>query len=121
MRLVIIESPYAAATEAERRENVVYAQAAVRDSLERGEAPIASHLLCTQPGILDDDNPNERALGIAAGLAWRTVAGLSAFYTDRGWSKGMRDAYASALKEGRPYALRSIRGALAHPPEGEGG
>jgi hypothetical protein len=41
MRWVILESPYAGDVEA----NVAYARAAVRDSLMRGEAPIASHLL----------------------------------------------------------------------------
>ena len=41
MRRVILESPYAGNVE----ENVAYARAAVRDSLLRGEAPIASHLL----------------------------------------------------------------------------
>ena len=46
MRQVIFESPYAGNVE----ENVAYARAAVRDSLLRGELPIASHLLYTQPG-----------------------------------------------------------------------
>lgn len=45
MRLVILESPYAGNIE----KNVAYARACVRDSLSRGEAPIASHLLYTQP------------------------------------------------------------------------
>ena len=40
MKLVILESPYAGDVEA----NVEYARACVRDSLSRGEAPIASHL-----------------------------------------------------------------------------
>jgi hypothetical protein len=48
MKLVIIESPYAGEVEA----NVAYARACMRDSLGHGEAPIASHLLYTQPGIL---------------------------------------------------------------------
>ena len=56
MRLVIIESPYAGDIE----KNVEYARACVRDSLSRGEAPIASHLLYTQPGILKDEIPSER-------------------------------------------------------------
>lgn len=89
MRLVIIESPYAGDIE----RNVAYARACVADSLRRGEAPIASHLLYTQPGILNDDDPAERALGIAAGLAWRSVAQFTLFYTDLGWSKGMLAAY----------------------------
>ena len=56
MRRVILESPYAGSVE----ENVAYARAAVRDSLLRGESPIASHLLYTQPGILRDGVPDER-------------------------------------------------------------
>ena len=65
MRLVIVESPYAGDVE----ENVRYARACLADCLARGEAPFASHLLYTQPGVLDDDVPGERALGIAAGFA----------------------------------------------------
>lgn len=56
MRLVIIESPFAGDVE----KNTRYARACVRDSLLRGEAPIASHLLYTQGGILNDDVPAER-------------------------------------------------------------
>jgi hypothetical protein len=48
-------------------------RAAVRDRILRGESPIASHLLYTQPGFLKDDVPEERHLGIEAGLAWRSV------------------------------------------------
>jgi len=91
MKLVILESPYAGDVEA----NVAYARSCLLDSLRRGEAPIASHLLYTQ--VLDDTDPDERAQGIAAGLAWRTVPGvLPVFYVDRGWSRGMlaaRDLY----------------------------
>lgn len=71
--LVIVESPYAGDVDA----NVTYARRALRDCLERGEAPIASHLLYTQPGVLDDTVPEQRALGIAAGLAWRNVLGTA--------------------------------------------
>lgn len=93
MRLVIIESPYAGDVE----RNVAYARACMADSLSRGEAPIASHLLYTQPGILDDSKPDERALGIAAGLAWKRVADDHVFYLDLGWSRGMRDAADACL------------------------
>jgi hypothetical protein len=86
MRLVIIESPYAGDVET----NVAYARAAVRDSLLCGEAPIASHLLYTQPGILDDAISSERQHGIDAGLAWRTVAQATVVYTDLGVTKGMK-------------------------------
>lgn len=88
MRLVIIESPYAGDVE----RNVRYARAAMADCLLLGEAPIASHLLYTQPGVLDDLIASERALGIAAGLAWRSVCDAAVFYTDLGWSSGMSAA-----------------------------
>lgn len=110
MRLVIIESPYAGDTPEEIATNVEYARAAVRDSLARGEAPIASHLLYTQPGILRDEIPDERQWGIDAGLAWRTVAQASIIYTDRGISRGMQYGIAAAEATGIPVEYRSISG-----------
>lgn len=104
MKLVIIESPYAGNVE----RNVEYARRAMADSLRRGEAPIASHLLYTQPGILDDDKPDERALGIAAGLAWRAVAEFAAFYVDHGWSGGMKAALETYQRDGIPFEVREI-------------
>jgi hypothetical protein len=104
MRLVILESPFAG----DVARNIAYARRCVRDSLQRGEAPIASHLLYTQEGILDDNNPVERALGIDAGLAWRTVAEASVVYTDHGISSGMRYGIAAATAAGRPVEYRSL-------------
>lgn len=108
MKLVIIESPYAGATAGVVAANTTYARACVRDSVLRGEAPIASHLLFTQPGILRDDVPAERQLGIDAGLAWRRVAELTAVYTDRGISTGMNYGIAAAEAAGVPVEYRSI-------------
>lgn len=104
MRLVIVESPYAGDIEA----NVEYARACVRDSLSRGEAPIASHLLYTQPGILRDEVEEERQWGIDAGLAWRRVAEASVVYLDRGMSRGMEYGIAAARDAGLPIEYRSI-------------
>lgn len=103
-RLVIVESPYAGDIEA----NVAYARAAMRDSLQRGEHPVASHLLYTQPGILDDSIPEERQRGIDAGLAWRKVADKAVFYVDRGWSSGMLAAEAVYKAENFPFEVRTI-------------
>ncbi|MGB1215061.1 MAG: DUF4406 domain-containing protein [Pikeienuella sp.] len=104
MRLVIIESPYAGDVE----RNVEYARQAVRDSLLRGEAPIASHLLYTQPGILNDDVPFERMHGIDAGLAWRAVAQASIVYIDNGITSGMEYGIAVAEAAGLPVEYRSL-------------
>ena len=87
-KIAIIESPYAG--EIER--NVRYARAAMRDSLNRGEAPYASHLLYTQEGVLRDELPAEREWGISAGFAFRRVADVIAVYTDLGISRGMQAA-----------------------------
>jgi len=106
MRLVILESPYAGDVVA----NETYARACVRDSLSRGEAPIASHLLYTQPGILNDLDPEERAWGINAGLAWGSVAQATVVYVDRGISKGMHFGIDRAIAEGRPIERRTLGG-----------
>jgi hypothetical protein len=112
MKRVILESPYAGDIEA----NVDYARACVRDSLTRGEAPIASHLLYTQPGILKDEVPEERQWGIDAGLAWATSAEATVVYTDRGVSRGMSYGIDNATKAGRPIEYRKIyKRACNHP------
>lgn len=119
MRLVIIESPYGNANPCEIGANVEYARAAVRDAVLKGESPIASHLLFTQPGILRDEVAAERALGIAAGLAWRRTADASLFYTDRGWSRGMLAALESAADAGAIFELRSLQGKIRFPEGGD--
>lgn len=104
MKLVIVESPYAGDVEA----NLEYARQCVHDSLMRGEAPIASHLLYTQPGILDDTVPEQRRRGIVAGLAWLSVANLTAVYTDRGISEGMKYGISDATSAGVEIVYRTL-------------
>jgi hypothetical protein len=104
MRLVVLESPYAG----DIKKNVAYARACVRDSLSRGEAPIASHLLYPQPGILRDEIPKERQWGIDAGLAWKSVASASVVYTDLGISVGMQYGIAAAEAAGIPVEYRKL-------------
>ena len=62
----------------------------MRDCLQRGEAPYASHALYTQEGVLRDDVPEERELGITAGFVWREVTEKTVVYTDLGFSRGMK-------------------------------
>lgn len=104
MRRVVVESPYAGDVE----RNLRYARAAMLDCLNRGEAPFASHLLYTQPGLLDDTLSGERMLGIRAGLAWGVVADLVAVYTNLGISGGMRQGIDHHTKHGRLIVYRSL-------------
>lgn len=85
MKLVIIESPYRGRVEY----NKAYAHACLLDSLERGEAPLASHLLYTQ--VLDDNDYEDRLTGMKAGWAWAAKADMIAVYQDLGISAGMLD------------------------------
>ena len=101
---VVLESPFAGDVEA----NIEYARRCMRDCLIRGEAPIASHLLYTQPGILNDNVPEERKLGIEAGLLWGSLGEKTVVYTDNGISRGMQYGIDRANNEGRPIEYRTL-------------
>lgn len=108
MKLVIIESPLNANSRQGIEENKTYAKACLVDSLKRGEAPFASHLLYDQPGILDDLRPDERETGIRAGFAWGNRADLVAIYVDRGISGGMARGIEFAGRRGSALEYRAI-------------
>lgn len=104
MILVLIESPFAGDVDT----NIRFARAAMRDSLNRGEAPFAMHLLYTQEGILDDDIPEERAWGISAGFAWGKQAEKTVVYTNLGISAGMKFGIQKAMEAGRAVEYREL-------------
>jgi hypothetical protein len=106
MKVVIIESPL----QGDYERNIKYARACVRDSLLRGESPLASHLLYNQPGILDDTNPEERRIGILAGLEWSDVADFKAVYTDLGISPGMKLGIDKAQRNAMRIEYRTLGG-----------
>jgi len=106
VRRVIIESPYAGDTE----RNLRYLRACMRDCLQRGDAPFASHGLYTQPGVLDDDMPEERKLGMQAGQAWTGAADAVIVYGDLGVSDGMRAGVQRANLDGVPIEHRRLGG-----------
>jgi len=103
--LVIIETPYAGDIE----KNLKYARLCMRDCFMRGEFPFASHLLYTQEGILDDTIPEERKLGINAGLTWGRFASKTVVYTDLGITEGMNQGIERAEEEGREVEMRELK------------
>lgn len=103
---VLVESPFAGDVE----RNLRYLRACMRDCFLRGELPFASHALYTQPGVLDDNDPAERQLGIDAGLAWGAHAVKTVVYTDLGMSRGMRYGIDNATAAGRPVEYRTLPG-----------
>jgi hypothetical protein len=106
MRLVVIESPYRARWWWQRWKNIDYAKACLMDSLYRGEAPIASHLL--YPQVLDDFSLDERTLGIHAGWAWRGTAEATIVYEDLGISEGMRLGIEDSRRVNVPVEYRRL-------------
>lgn len=110
--IVIIESPYAGDVERNER----YARAAMRDCLLRGEAPYASHLLYTQPGVLNDRIPDERTLGIEAGFEFRRLAEKTVVYQNFGLSNGMKLGIENSKKMGVMVEYRMLSGEEWAPP-----
>lgn len=101
-KLTLIESPFAG----EVARNLAYLRVCMLDSFRRGEAPFASHKMYTD--VLDDGVPEERAIGIAAGLSWGMRAQQTAVYNDLGISPGMQRGTEAAVAIGRPVIVRSL-------------
>lgn len=101
---VIVESPFAGGFT-----NVKYSRECIRDCLDRGESPFASHLLYTQKGVLDDTIPDERRKGIEAANGWLEVADRVAVYMDLSVTRGMLIGVMKAARLGKPIHLRWIR------------
>lgn len=104
MRCVNIESPFAGNVE----ENVRYLRACMQDCLLRGEAPFASHALYTLEGVLDDDVPEQRRLGMDAGFEINARLDATVVYTDLGMSKGMEEGIQRALDDQRSVEYRTL-------------
>jgi hypothetical protein len=116
--LVLLESPFAPSASHTTEEHLVYARECMAHSFGQGEYPFASHLLYTQSGILDDTKPDERKLGIAAGLAWGRSAKYTVMYVDMGISRGMVLGLRAALLDDRAVKFRTIRFNLIKKVEG---
>ncbi|MEC9048895.1 MAG: hypothetical protein VYA51_12865 [Planctomycetota bacterium] len=98
---VIIESPYRAEGAAE------YLQECIRDCIQRGETPYASHLMLT--GALDDTDEEQRRLGIRLGFAMRPLMARTVVYTDLGYTEGMIEGIKHARGLEHPIEWREIR------------
>lgn len=68
MKRVYICSRFHADENHTKEENIHKAFFACTVALEKGYAPFAPHLI--YPNCLDDDDPQERSVGLAAGNAW---------------------------------------------------
>lgn len=83
-----------------------YALDCLKDSLDRGEAPFASHLLYTQ--VLDDDDATQRKDGITTGHEFFRAAHFVAVYIDHGITDGMIQGMDAAQRAGRVLVFRRV-------------
>lgn len=87
--------------------NLKYAKLCMRDSILRGESPMASHMLYTQ--CLDDSLAHERELGFILGKAWLDMAHKCIVYVDLGISDGMAQDIETAKQLFIPIEYRRIQ------------
>lgn len=96
MRKVLIESPLKGTNYINEEMNKEYIDLCIYDCLMKGEAPVASHK--TYLPALDDRIPEQRELGINAGLALLEVVDASVVYQDLGISDGMKKGINKAIE-----------------------
>jgi len=106
MTPVVLESPYKGNDWQDLARNEVYLELCLRDCIDRGETPYASHKMLTK--CLNDRDAAERQVGIDAGLVWRRLVPLRVFYVDHGWSSGMLNARSTYDAEGLGYEVREL-------------
>ena len=98
-----------------------YGRRCLRDALERGDSPIAPHLLWdTEDGsVLDDLRALHRAFGLAVAGVWydRGVVECCVVYTDAGVSPGMALGIARATAAGIPVEYRALENFSIGPPD----
>lgn len=101
---VVMESPYSG----DIKRNIIYARSCLSDCLSRNEAPIASHLLYTQDGVLDDSDWEQRQTGIEAGLSWTERADYVVVYCDYGITEGMKQGIRAAEAAAKTIYYRTL-------------
>ena len=106
MRRVVVESPFRSTLERTTEQHSLYLQHALRDCALKGESPYASHGLLI--GVLDDDDPVERAIGMKCGWAWAEKADAVVIYSDLGISPGMKESISRYEKMGLPIERRKL-------------
>jgi len=105
---VLIESPFAGNSPTAIGLNRLYGHEALRDSLLRGEAPMAAHVLYAQTFVLDRSDPDERELIAMAGASWLPLVDRVIVYIDRGMTPGMEAGIRRAKELGVPVEERSL-------------
>lgn len=103
---VILITPFMAEDPALAMKMSRYAARATRDSLNKNEAPLASHLFFYS--VLSDKDPIERDIGLQCQLSWLRVADLIAVYVDFSITPAMKVAINNAKLLQKKIEYRTI-------------
>ena len=114
MDKVFLITPYSAQTIEAIERNIDYAREATHKLLVTNNAVFASHLLYTQPNVLDDRNLAQRSLGMKAGQEFLKVCDYAYVGLDLGISKGMIEDCNAAIENDIPLAFCFIRKGAIH-------
>ena len=115
---VVIETPFYHIDPIKMAEYKTYLAAVRKDVLlNHKEAYFASHALYTEE--TNDANPDERTIGIEAGLLWLEVAHKSVVYIDYGFSNGMKHGVKRAISLGKPIEFRSLHRKLTQEEQAQ--
>ena len=103
---VYIESPFRHEDPEVQFLYIKYAGACAKSCIDAGENPFISHLLFTQ--FLDDNDPDDRILGMNLGFEWAKLCDKTIIFGDMGVSEGMIKGIAIAREEKRMIEFRTL-------------
>ena len=84
IKRIVVVSPYSGKTVLHK----VYLQTCIDYVIEKGHAPFAGHYI--YPNFLNDEEEEQRELGMKLGWAWGIVANECWVFADYGISAGMK-------------------------------
>lgn len=102
----IIETPFKSDDIVLRNENILYTNLVSRVLMKQGTSPLFFHTLYTQH--LDDDNKEERSLGLEMSFMHHSHVDKKIVAVDRGISQGMRLGIMDAQSKGIPIEYTSL-------------
>lgn len=105
-KAAVIITPFAAEDYSKAAAVKRYGDRCIKDSVQRGESPVASHLFYYD--VLNVKNPIERDIGLLSQLTWIPKCDIVVVYVDFGITPAMRVAINVAQLKSKKLEFRTI-------------
>lgn len=105
-KAVLLVTPFMAEDPAQAARMTRYALRATRDSMNRNEAPLPSHLFYSE--VLNVRNPIERDIGLQSQLTWIKGCDIVAVYIDFSITPAMQVVINNAIIRNKKIEYRTI-------------